>query len=66
MNRRSPAPNPRSQGRGGRWRLGVSVPETDSEQVTLTGLLPKVGARPLAARFYPDASSLESGCLEVL
>ncbi|KAG8171199.1 hypothetical protein JTE90_016999 [Oedothorax gibbosus] len=36
---------PRSQGRGKMWRLGVSVPETDSAASSLDRLLPKSGAR---------------------
>ncbi|KAG8172990.1 hypothetical protein JTE90_015044 [Oedothorax gibbosus] len=62
INPKNPAPNPPLARAWGNVALGVSVPERGPAAAPLDrGCLPKVGARPIAARFYPDAISLEVG-----
>ncbi|KAG8170446.1 hypothetical protein JTE90_003843, partial [Oedothorax gibbosus] len=61
---RSPRPNP-PLARAWDVRLGVSRAETGlCSKSPYRGCCPRVGARPIAARFYP-MQSLEFGLLEV-
>ncbi|KAG8163807.1 hypothetical protein JTE90_007017 [Oedothorax gibbosus] len=62
MKREKPSAESHDRKGVGKWRLGGASPETDSQQVPLPRGVAQSGARPIAARFYPDAISLESGC----
>ncbi|KAG8160097.1 hypothetical protein JTE90_002586 [Oedothorax gibbosus] len=63
VNRENQRRPPARKGGGENVAFGVTGPE-DGLRKPLEGAVAQSGARPIAARFYPDAISFGVGCLK--